>query len=153
VIVLHSAPPGTVARVGTVGLAVGVSITLVAIATASLIGLVLGLVVAGVGFVSGFQGAIRTVVALAPAEHRAGVLSVIYLISYVGLSLPAILAGVVAARTASLGLTAMGYGLVVILLAGLAFAGLVQRAHAEDAPMNAAVARAELPAVSCACIG
>jgi len=44
----------------------------------------LGMVVAGVGFASGFQGAIRSVVPLASPEHRAGVLSVIYLVSYVG---------------------------------------------------------------------
>jgi len=37
--------------------------------------------------------------------------------------------------------------------AALAFAGLARPGHAEDAPMNAAVARAELSAVSCPCIG
>ncbi len=84
VLVLHSAPPATVARVRTAGLVVGVSITLAATATTSLISPFLGMVVAGVGFASGFQGAIRSVVPLASPEHRAGVLSVIYLVSYVG---------------------------------------------------------------------
>jgi MFS family permease len=130
VLVLHSAPPATVARVGTVGLMVGVSITLVAVATMSAIGFCIGLVVSGVGFVSGFQGAIRTVLPLAPAEHRAGVLSVIYLISYLGLSLPAIVAGVVVVRTGSLEFTTRGYGIAVIVLAALAFAGLSRRNHA-----------------------
>src|SRR5438105_5000540 len=102
VLVLHSAPPATVARVGTVGLMVGVSITLVSTATTSLIGLFLGMVVAGVGFASGFQGAIRSVLPLAPREQRAGVLSVIYLISYLALSLPAVVAGAVVVRTGSL---------------------------------------------------
>jgi predicted MFS family arabinose efflux permease len=82
------------------------------------------MVVAGVAFASGFQGAIRSVVPLAPPEHRAGVLSVIYLISYLALSLPAVVAGAVVVRTGSLELTAAGYGIAVILLATLAFAGL-----------------------------
>jgi MFS family permease len=129
VLVLHSAPPATVARLGTVGLMVGVSITLVSTATMSLIGLFLGMVVAGVGFASGFQGAIRSVLPLAPPEHRAGVLSVIYLISYLALSLPAVGAGAVVVRTGNLELTAVGYGIAVILLATLAFAGLAGRSR------------------------
>jgi hypothetical protein len=61
---------------------------------------------------------------LARPEHRAGVLSVIYLISYLALSLPAVVAGAVVVRTGSLQPTAAGYGIAVILLAILAFAGL-----------------------------
>ena len=72
VLVLHSAPPASVARVGTAGLVVGVSTTLVATAATALIGLFLGMVVAGVGFASGFQDAIRSVLPLASAQHRAG---------------------------------------------------------------------------------
>jgi hypothetical protein len=124
---------------------VGVSIALVATATTSPIGLFLGLVVAGVGFVSGFQGAVRSVLPLAPAENRAGILSVIYLISYLGLSLPAIVAGVVVVRTGSLELTARGYGIAVIVLAALAFAGLLRRSHTGVG--------AELHAVGCPCMG
>ena len=58
-------------------------------------------------------------------EHRAGVLSVIYLILYLALSLPAVVAGAVVVRTGSLELTAAGYGIGVILLATLALAGAV----------------------------
>ena len=153
VLVLHSAPPATVARVGTVGLAVGVSITLVATAAMSLIGFFLGMVVAGIGFASGFQGAIRSVLPLASAEHRAGVLSVIYLISYVALSLPAIVAGVVVVGSGSLELTARGYGIAVILLAALAFAGLARRGRVQIAPVNVAGVRAEPHALGCPCMG
>ena len=135
---------------GTAGLVAGVSIALVA---TSLIALYLGMVVAGVGFASGFQGAIRSVLPLASAEHRAGVLSVIYLISYVALSLPAIVAGVVVVGTGSLELTARGYGIAVILLAALAFAGLARRGPVQTAPVNVTVAAAELHAVDCPCMG
>jgi hypothetical protein len=88
----------------------------------SLIGFLLALVVAGVGFVSGFQGAIRSVLRLAPAKHRAGVLSVIYMVSYLALSLPAIIARVVVVGTGSLELTARACGIAVFALAALAFA-------------------------------
>jgi MFS family permease len=148
VLVLHSAAPATVARVGTAGLVVGVSITLAATAATSLIGLFLGMVIAGVGFASGFQGAIRSVLPLASAEHRAGVLSVIYLVSYLALSLPAIIAGVVVVSTGSLEFTARGYGIAVILLAALAFAGLARRGRVQIAPVNVTVAAAE-----CCCAG
>jgi hypothetical protein len=125
VVVLHSAPPATVARVGTAGLVVGVSIMLAATATSPLIGLFLGMVVAGVGFASGFQGAIRSVLPLASPEHRAGVLSVIYLVSYLGLSLPAIVAGALVVNSGSLELTTRGYGIAIIALAALAFPALL----------------------------
>src|SRR6266851_5441502 len=153
VLVLYSAPPATVARAGTAGLVVGVSITLAATATTSLIGLVLGMVVAGVGFASGFQGAIRSVLPLASAEHRAGALSVIYLVSYLALSLPAIIAGVVVVGTGSLEFTARGYGIAVILLAALAFAGLARRGRVQIAPVNVAGVRAEPHAAGCPCMG
>jgi len=153
VLVLHSAPPATVARVGTAGLVVGVSITLVATAAMPLIGLFLGMLVAGIGFASGFQGAIRSVLPLASAEHRAGVLSVIYLVSYLALSLPAIIAGVVVVSTGSLEFTARGYGTAVIVLAALAFAGLARRGRVQTAPVNVAGVRAEAHAVGCPCMG
>jgi MFS family permease len=125
----------------------------VATATTSLIGLFLGLVVAGVGFMSGFQGAIRAVLPLAPSEHRAGVLSVIYLISYLALNLPTIVAGVLVVRTGSLELTAFGYVIAVIVLAALALAGLTRRSHIETASVHAGGVRAEPHAVGCPCIG
>ena len=53
----------------------------------------------------------------------------IYPISYLALSLPAVVAGPVVVRTGSLELTAVGYGIAVILLATLAFAGLAGRSR------------------------
>ena len=114
---------------------VGVSVTLVATATMSLIRFFLGLVIAGVGFVSGFLGAIRSVLPLAPAKHRAGVLSVIYVVSYLALSLTAIIAGVVVVGTGSLELTARAFGIAII---ALAFAGLARRGQVETASATAA---------------
>ena len=55
----------------------------------------LGTAISGVGFGSGFQGGIRTVVPLAAAHERAGVLSLVYIVSYLGLGVPAVVAGFV----------------------------------------------------------
>ena len=69
------------------------------------------------------------------------------------LSLPAIIAGVVVVSTGSLELTERGYGIAVILLAALAFAGLARRGRVQIAPVNVAGVRAEPHAVGCPCMG
>jgi len=95
-----------------------------------------------VGVVS-FLGAIRSVLPLAPAEHRAGVLSVIYVVLYLALTLTAIIAGVVVVGTGRLELTARAFGIAVI---ALAFAGLARRGQVETASATAAgVWRIRLP--------
>ena len=93
-----------------------------------------GAAVAGVGFAGGFQGAIRTVLPLADPAHRAGVLSVIYVVSYVALGVPAICAGFLVVQTGSLEGTARGYGMAVIALAAVAFVGLVRSARTGSRP-------------------
>ena len=134
VLVLRNAAPSTLALVGTACLVVGVATTLVATATRSEAAFFFGAAVAGVGFAGGFQGAIRTVLPLADPEHRAGVLSVIYVVSYVALGVPAIGAGFLVVQTGSLEGTARGYGMAVIALAAVAFVGLVRSARTGSRP-------------------
>jgi hypothetical protein len=78
---------------------------------------VLGTAVAGIGFGAGFQGALRTVVALIGAHERAGVLSVLFVISYLALGVPAIVAGYGLARQGDIYATAREFGAAVMLLA------------------------------------
>jgi MFS family permease len=86
----------------------------------------LGTAISGVGFGSGFQGGIRTVVPLAAAHERAGVLSLVYIVSYLGLGVPAVIAGFIIVHGAGLTDTAIYYGGAVIVLAGLALLGLLR---------------------------
>jgi hypothetical protein len=86
-----------------------------------------GSVIAGVGFGSGFQGGIRTVVPLAKAHERAGVVSLLYVVSYLGLGGPAVVAGYGVVHGGGLIETTRYYGAAVIVLALLALAGLVRR--------------------------
>ena len=86
-----------------------------------------GAVLAGAGFGAGFQGAIRTVVPLAPPHERAGVLSILYVISYLAMGLPAVLAGLLVVHGGGIATTAREYGIAVMLLAATALAGLLAR--------------------------
>ena len=82
---------------GTAALAFGVATTLLAMASASLGVFFVGAIIAGAGFGAGFQGAIRSVLPLAAPRDRAGVLSVLYVIAYLAMGLPAVLGGCQAA--------------------------------------------------------
>ena len=49
---------------------------------------------AGAGFGVAFLGALRTLAAAIPPAHRAEVMSALYVVAYLAISLPAILAGI-----------------------------------------------------------
>jgi MFS family permease len=119
----------TTLTIGIVGLIAGVAGALVALSAGSAVGFLVATGVAGIGFGSGFQGAIRIVVPLVEAHERAGVLALLYVISYLGLGAPAVVAGYLVVHAGGLVDTAREYGVAVIVLAALAGAGLV-RHHA-----------------------
>jgi predicted MFS family arabinose efflux permease len=125
----------TVMLIGIGSVMAGVAVSLASIAAHSPIGFFAGTAVAGVGFGSGFQGGVRLVVPVAAASERAGTLSTLYLVSYVGMSGPAVVAGVLVVHAGGLTTTAREYGIGVILLAALALTGLVRtRARPRMAP-------------------
>lgn len=94
VLALRNAAAPIVMRIGTVALAGGVALVLLAIAARWPFVFFAGTVVAGVGFGSGFQASMRTVLPLVTPNQRAGVVSLLYVVSYLGMGLPAVLAGV-----------------------------------------------------------
>ena len=112
---------------GTAALMAGVAVTLLAIAHASVGILFVGTAVAGVGFGGTFQGAIRSVIPLAAPHQRAGVLSVLYVVAYLAMGAPAVLAGLGVVHGGGLLVTAREYGLAVIALAGAALLGTLLR--------------------------
>lgn len=126
VAVLRAARPRTVMLTGIVALVTGVIVTLAALSAKSPAVFFAGTVISGVGFGSGFQGAIRTVVPLAPAHERSGVLSVLYVFSYLGLGLPGVAAGFLAVHGQGLAGAAREYGAGLVVLAVLALAGLLR---------------------------
>ncbi|PZS26773.1 MAG: MFS transporter [Pseudonocardiales bacterium] len=87
--------PWAGAAAGSIALAIGMLLIVAAATTASSGLLLLGALIAGAGFGVAFLGALRTLSAVIPAEHRASVMSAFYLVAYASLSLPAVLAGAV----------------------------------------------------------
>jgi MFS family permease len=116
VVLLRNVSAGRILVRGIPALALGVAITLLGVQT-QLVGLMLiGTIVSGIGFGAAFSGAMKSVMPLAQAHERAGLLSAFYVEGYLSFSLPAILAGLLAPMT-GLPIAADIYGSAVILLA------------------------------------
>jgi predicted MFS family arabinose efflux permease len=126
IIVLRRASARTVMLSGILALITGVAVTVVAVSLGSVAVFFAGSAIAGVGFGSGFQGSIRTTVPLAAANERAGLVSLVYVVSYLGLGVPAVLAGFGVVHGGGLIDTARYYGAAVIGLAALALFGLLR---------------------------
>jgi MFS family permease len=102
-------------------LAFGVGVTILGLNEGTTALFFAGSVLAGVGFGAGFSGAFKTVVSLAPAAERAGLIAAVYVLAYLGFSLPAIAAGVAVTHAGLLPTTNV-YGSVVAALALIALA-------------------------------
>lgn len=127
---LRETPTRTVMLTGVSTLIVGVAVTVLSIGsgaggTGSEIGFFAGSAVAGFGFGAGFQGGIRLVVPLVQPHERAGVLSLLYVVSYLGMGVPAVIAGVLVVHGGGLLDTVREYGAAVILLSVAALVGLL----------------------------
>jgi hypothetical protein len=125
IIALRRAPARTVMLSGIVALITGVTVTVMAVGLGSAAVFFAGSAIAGAGFGCGFQGGIRMVVPLAAAHERAGLISLLYVVSYLGLGVPAVLAGFGAVHDGLIN-TARYYGAAVIALAALALFGLLR---------------------------
>ena len=101
---------------GSVALAAGLLLIVLASAETSGPLLVAGAIVGGAGFGVAFLGSLRALSVAIPNEHRAQVMSAFYVVAYSSLSLPAVLAGIV---VTPLGLesTFEIFGIVVAALA------------------------------------
>ena len=124
VLFIGDTAPRTVMLVGASALLVGVGVTLIAISTGSATIFFVGAAIAGVGFGAGFQGALRSVLPLAHPHERAGVLSSVYVVCYLAMGLPAVVAGFLVVHGGGVLTTAREYGVTVMVLAALALLGL-----------------------------
>ena len=114
---------------GLVALVLGPVVTVVFVIEHSLPGLVVGSAIAGVGFGAGFQAPLRMLLATAAPTHRAGLLSSIYVVSYLAFGVPSVIGGFL---EPSLGLVPViaGYGGFIVLAALVA---LVLQLTSKDA--------------------
>ena len=143
VLLLQKQSPRTLTLIGGTALIAGVGLTVLSVTFGSVAGFFAGTAIAGAGFGGGFQGAIRSVLPLAAPHQRAGVLSVIYVVSYLAMGLPAVIAGFLLVHEGDLLATAAQYGVAVMALAGLALLGAARPAGQGAAP---AAARVPVPA-------
>ena len=126
-LVLRDQTPRALMLVGIAALVTGVAGTLASVEQGWLLGFFVGSFVAGIGFGTGFQGAVRSVVGTAAPHERAGVLSALYVVAYLGMGVPAVVAGALVGRVGDVTTVVRGYGVVLIVLALGALAGLLRR--------------------------
>jgi MFS family permease len=94
-LLLGRTAPWVGASAGSVALAAGMVLVVLAAAASSSATYLIGSILGGVGFGIAFLGALRTLVAAIPPHHRAAVLSSFYIVAYLSGSVPAVLAGLV----------------------------------------------------------
>jgi len=121
-IVFRRLPPRQATAVGAVALATGMAGTAASLAPDSGALFFAGSVITGAGWGVAFMGAIRSISAAAPDQHRAGVIAAFYVVAYAALSVPSVIAGLAVPR---LGIepTFRIFGAAVIVLALLTAAG------------------------------
>jgi MFS family permease len=104
------------AILGMASIAAGLVLLLASLATRSLALFFVGTAVAGVGFGGAFSALVQTLAPLAHPHERGELFAAIFVVSYLALSLPAMLAGFLVAPLGLLN-TVAGYAAVLLLLA------------------------------------
>jgi len=116
VLSLRSVAPHRMLSGGIAALAFGVAVTLAGVHAQLVWLMLLGTVIAGIGFGAAFSGTMRTVLPLAKTDERAGLLSAFYVEGYLSFSLPAVVTGFVVPMV-GLTFAAYVYGSAVIVMA------------------------------------
>ena len=135
ILLFGSTAPERVLAVGMGLLVAGMAATIAALVVGSAGLYLAATVLAGTGFGAGFLGVLRSLLPQAAPHERAGLLSAIYVVSYVSHSVPAVAAGAVAG---GIGLvpTAVGYACMVAALALVVLLGLLRnRSAARGRPL------------------
>jgi predicted MFS family arabinose efflux permease len=104
-------------------LILGLTGLLVSISHTSTPGFFLSSAVIGIGFGLGYQAGIRTVMVVVSARERAGVLSLLLVVSYIAMGVPTVVAGI---RVVHAGVfeAATEFGIFAIVLSSLALLGV-----------------------------
>jgi MFS family permease len=133
---------------GLLALVVGPVATVTFVVASILPGVVVGTAIAGLGFGAGFQAGLRMLLATAPPDHRAALLSAVYVVSYFAFGIPSVIAGLIAAVVGLLP-AIVGYGAFVVLAAvtALALQALTSSRSAADEAADV-VAEAEARSTS-----
>jgi MFS family permease len=91
----HRCAPWLGTSAGSLALAAGTMLIVVSAAENASGAFIAGCLIGGAGFGVAFLGGLRRLTLVIPHEHRAGVMSAFYTVSYAALSVPAVIAGIV----------------------------------------------------------
>jgi MFS family permease len=117
--------PRTAMLAGCLVLLAGLAVTFAAIAATATAALLAGTALAGVGFGLAVLGANRVVIALAAPAQRARLIAAIFIVNFLGLSVPVVIAGV---ATAHFGLhRTLAYCVATAMLVAVAAGGVTLR--------------------------
>ena len=128
IIAVRAWPAGRAMRSGAIAQAVGLALTVVAVALKASVLFFIGTAATGVGFGVAWLGVLRSLVGLASATGRGALLAAIFLVAYLSFSIPAVVAGYAVTRV-GLHDAALWYGVAVeiLALAGVAGTLLINR--------------------------
>jgi MFS family permease len=133
VLLLQKRTPRQMMMLGAGSLFAGVALTVFALPRGDIVPFFLGTAVAGIGFGAGFQGAVRTVIPFAAPHERAGTLSIIFIICYLAMGVPAVVAGSMLARHVTIIAVAQYFCAVIMALAAAALLGATRRNYGVEA--------------------
>lgn len=139
--------PATAMGYGSLLLAVGAVATVLTIAAGSAAGFFIATAFTGTGFGLAFLGVFRTLTALAPPTGRAGLITAIYIVSYLAFSVPVIVAGIEVGHV-GLRTTSIAYGILVAVLAAVVAAETARSARHLQ-PATTAANEMPLPSGPC----
>jgi MFS family permease len=144
----RNSAPAAVMLGGCLGLLSGAVLTVAAIMASTPALLLLGTVLAGLGFGPANLGAYRVIMAQADASNRAGLIAAVSIVNYLAFGLPALIAGI---ATSHFGLhdTALVYSVVIALLAVAAAGGLLFEGNPPTRAPLAVAPPPELPPGPC----
>jgi predicted MFS family arabinose efflux permease len=114
----RTSQPAIAMGYGCLLLAAGAVSTVATIAAGSALGFFIATAFTGVGFGLAFLGVFRALTALAPPTGRAGLITAIYIVSYLAFSVPVIIAGIAVSHV-GLRTTSIAYGALVAALAAV----------------------------------
>lgn len=103
--------------IGLANILLGLILIEISLLTGSLVLFFLATALSGIGFGGSFSAVIQTLAPLVPKEERAQLFTVIFVVSYLALSVPAMLAGKLV-HTLGLKLTVEGY-IVLLIMTGI----------------------------------
>jgi MFS family permease len=117
VLTTQKVEPLKMLKASSAALLVGLAASAIGMQESSVVVFMIGTAILGVGFGTGLQGSFRSVSALLAPQDRAAVLSLLFVVSYLAMGLPAILAGYRLTATGNLRGTADEFGVAIVVLA------------------------------------